>query len=193
MEELLKKIPVSIIALCVVVLTILISIPVIRGDRSIDILGIKIDPRQKSITSSVPVGCIIASYLCQEDMKKEYGDEWELADGKPVTTDTEFYRITGEKKKPDLRGMFLRGLNCGRDDEWKDPEGDGRGVGVPQTDILKVHNHLIGSLWDGSSTQFWKLDGSKGPSQGNNFMTQHTGGVETRPKNTAVYWYIKVR
>lgn len=71
MDELIKKIPVSIIAVCVAVLTVLISFAVIRGDSTIDIWESEIDPKGVSHPGSppgaggaaFPVGAVIASYL----------------------------------------------------------------------------------------------------------------------------------
>jgi hypothetical protein len=60
MDELLKKIPVSIIALCAAVLTILISFAVFRGDSSIDVWGIKIDPKGVSQPVGAPGAPVVA-------------------------------------------------------------------------------------------------------------------------------------
>jgi len=118
MEELIKKIPVSIIAICIAALTVLVSVAVIRGDSSIDIWGIKIDPKGNGksigIVANVPVGTVVASYLSPQQMKESYGDEWILADGLEVSTTTGFYNLTGKTKLPDLRGVFIRGLNADR-------------------------------------------------------------------------------
>jgi hypothetical protein len=200
MDELLKKIPVSIIAICVAVLTILISFAVFRGDSSIDVWGIKIDPKGVSQSVSAPgapvvafpVGTVIASYLAPPRMKERYGAHWALADGSEVSTKTAFYEITGKTQLPDLRGMFIRGLNADRRDGKQDPEGDRRGVGEYQGDELKVHYHdnLAAGIWgrsfkgedSGPKTAHEKRDGKTGV----------TGGTETRPRNIALYYYIRV-
>jgi hypothetical protein len=196
MEELIKKIPISIIALCSVVLTVLISLAVIRGDTSLDIWGIKIDPRQISeqtrIVTNFPVGTVIASYLSPQQMKDNYGAEWVLANGDDVSTKTAFYTITGKTKLPDLRGMFIRGLNGNRNDEKQDPDGNNRVVGDYQADDFQKHNHTIATagVWgrsfkgeDGSTKTAYKMDG----------YTGEKGGEETRSRNIALYYYIKIR
>ncbi len=196
MEELVKRIPVSIIAICIAVLTVLISIAVIRGDTSLDIWGIKIDPRkisqQTRAAINFPVGSIIASYLSPQQMKEKYGNEWVLADGRDISTDTEFYKTTGKTKLPDLRGMFIRGLNVGRNDKDRDPNNK-RVVGDYQPDAFQRHDHAIvtAGVWgrsfqgenSGPKTAY-KLDGKTG----------ETGTEEeTRPKNVALYYYVKIR
>jgi hypothetical protein len=200
MDELLKKIPVSIIALCVAVLTILISFAVFRGDSSIDVWGIKIDP--KGVSQPVgapgapvvpfPVGTVIASYLAPARMQERYGGAWVLADGREVSTKTAFYEITGKTRLPDLRGMFIRGLNADRNDGQEDPEGSKRGVGTYQPDAFAQHAHdnVAAGIWgrsfkgedSGPKTAHEKRDGKTGLA----------GGTETRPRNVALYYYIRV-
>jgi hypothetical protein len=200
MDELLKKIPVSIIALCAAVLTILISFAVFRGDSSIDVWGIKIDPKGVSQpvgapgapVVTLPVGTVIASYLAPPRMTERYGAQWALADGSEVSTKTAFYEITGKTQLPDLRGMFIRGLNADRRDGKQDPEGDRRGVGEYQGDELKVHYHdnLAAGIWGRS---FKGEDGSpKTAHEKKDGKTGVTGGTETRPRNIALYYYIRV-
>lgn len=200
MDELLKKIPVSIIAICVAVLTGLISFAVIRGDKSVDVWGIKIDPKGVSQSASTPeargttfpVGSVIASYLAPPRMKERYGEQWALADGREVSTKTAFYEITGKTQLPDLRGMFIRGLNADRKDDNRDLDGDNRKVGDYQADELRAHYHdnLAAGIWgrsfkgeDGSPKTAHELKGGK---------TGTTGGKETRPRNVALYFYIRV-
>jgi len=196
MEELLKKIPVSIIAVCIAVLTVLISFAVIRGDTSIDIWGIKIAPRQisepRGTAANFPVGTVISSYLSPQQMKENYGDEWVLANGDDVSTKTAFYKITGKTKMPDLRGMFIRGLNVNRDDGNQDPDGQSRIVGDYQADDLLQHNHSIATagIWGRS---FKGENGSPNTAYEKNGTTGDYGGKETRSKNVALYYYIKIR
>jgi hypothetical protein len=196
MEDLIKRIPISIIALCIVVLTVLISLAVIRGDTSLDIWGIKIAPRQigeqTRIVANFPVGTVIASYLSPQQMKENHGDEWVLANGDDVSTKTVFYTITGKTKLPDLRGMFIRGLNVSRDDKKQDPDGQNRVVGDYQADDFQQHNHSIttAGVWGRS---FKGEDGSPKTAYEKNGNTGDRGGKETRSRNIALYYYIKIR
>ena len=132
--------------------------------------------------ADLPIGTVIAA-LKQIDTSNGF---WVLADGRTATT--EYFQATGKADVPDLRGLFLRGLNAGREDGREDPEGAGRTAGDYQADTLKSHTHLDqlgtgnGGLYSG---------GSYGESMTKS--TSATGGAETRPRNAAVYWYVKVK
>ncbi|MCB1123575.1 MAG: tail fiber protein [Verrucomicrobiae bacterium] len=80
--------------------------------------------------------------------------------------------VTNYFKLPDLRGMFLRGANNGRDDGYADPNAGSRvdGLGNPSEDsgslqgnTISVHRHVWGSTngssnyidtWDAGGTQY---------------------------------------
>jgi hypothetical protein len=121
--------------------------------------------------------------------------KWRLADG---SAGTDEYKVAITQNLPDLRGMFLRGLNVGRSDNMKDPNGSGRVAGDVQGDTLKSHNHE-----NGEYKYLLRLTGIDTPEGCNdtegepNVTTAKNiktyGGLETRPKNVAVYWYIKVK
>jgi hypothetical protein len=207
MQELLKKIPVPVIALCVAVLTVLISIAVIRGDTSIDVWGIKINPRQdsgqKATIANLPVGTVIASYLTPLQIQENYGDEWVLANGDDVSTKSQFFKITGKTRLPDLRGMFLRGMNEGRNDGKQDPQ-QNRTAGEYQPDVFKEHDHglvfhyrsfkgdVIGAEGEEGRPALDKpVAGHKNDINKPGFLPKE-GKDETRTKNVAVYFYIKI-
>jgi hypothetical protein len=90
--------------------------------------------------------------------------------------------------------MFLRGVNGDRNDQFADPDKNnrrgGNDTGSTQLDEFKVHNHSItapgeyrDAAWAGGGPKFFLSP--VGSSTGN------TGGNETRPKNTYVYYLIK--
>ena len=87
-----------------------------------------------------PVGTIIASMLSQADFSNNYGADWVLADGREISTQTSYYKILGKKQIPDLRGMFLRGLNEDREDGMQDID-DARVAGDMQIDTFQGHFH----------------------------------------------------
>lgn len=191
MTDFLKKIPVWVIAVAVLIFVGLLADQIIRGKARINAWGLQIDPTLAPISGikAIPVGTIIASYLQPSQVKERYGEEWVLADGRDVSTNTAFYKETGMTKIPDLRGIFLRGLNAGRNDGLGDPET--RLLGSYQYDDLTSHRHKIntGGIWGRS---FKGEDGSPHTAYEKEVETGSAGGIETRPKNIAIYYYIKV-
>lgn len=139
----------------------------------------------------LPVGSIIPSMLTEIQLQKEVIGEWILADGRTIPKTSRYAAISGKSNVPDLRGMFLRGLNAERSDGYQDPDGNARSAGDLQSDELKHHSHtyINAGVWGRS----WKgEDGDPKTAymaQGN---TGEFGGKETRPKNIAVYFYIRI-
>ncbi len=120
--------------------------------------------------------------------------------------------IWGSKTKdefclPDLRGVFLRGWNHGRTDEFCDPEsGDRRlPVGAPgtakdvvgsyQSDRVGPHTHTItavnswGDKWGGAAG--WGYDNGKQNSS--TIGTDAFASTETRPRNASVLYCIRAK
>lgn len=103
-------------------------------------------------TLKVPVATIVASTLDEVQFAKEMGEDnkvkplrlWVLADGVDITG-SDYAAITGRTKVPDLRGMFLRGLNVGRSDGLQDPD-NARVLGSYQSDLFASHNHNNGAF-----------------------------------------------
>lgn len=168
--------------------------------NSDDILSsIKIlnDDNIKRIEKQIPVGTIFSSILPPDVFKSHYGDKWSIADGRQVDTKSLYFSLTKRNFLPDLRGQFLRGLNLDRSDGKEDPGGP-RKAGDFQEEMLKSHDH-------GRKMARWQDSGVGGHVRNNGGRDQHgdhwnpryvsgqkSGGVETRPKNVAVYFYIKI-
>jgi tail collar domain len=115
---------------------------------------------------------------------------------------------------PDMRGVFLRGVNGARSDSYADPDDNtlrtnifaggntGNAVGSYQADMFASHNHTIGIGSDGTVIAGNILQGTSGvtfrfSSSGINGDfngadgSHYAGGSETRPKNTYVNYIIK--
>jgi len=176
--------------------------------------AVKVD----DITSIYPIGTIISSMLDFDSFNKltnnnentgadvwSFKSKWAPCDGRPVGGSK--YNVWAGAvgaNAPDLRGVFLRGLNQFAPDEptsvsanQKDPET--KKAGEFQNDDLKSHTHTlkIPQFYGSSATP------AGGPGvAGNNYLTyttstQTTGdathpGDETRPKNVSIYYYIRI-
>jgi len=141
------------------------------------------------------VGDIKYSILEPKIFKKLHSG-WELLMGQNLSVDTALAQL-GVTKLPDARGVFLRGLNVsdefGKHNENGDPEID-RSVGSYQPDDFKSHNHLqatTASVIAGGPTS--TMAGvSRGGAIQDVISTAYTGSKETRPRNIALYIYVKV-
>jgi len=171
--------------------------------------------------SPIPVGTIVSSTLTAAEFTMASGDDpvfnplnnkWCLADGRQVV-DSTYHRITNGRPVPDLRGLFLRGMNVGRADSWKDPE-EGRQPGVvqawmsgmPRTAFIVSesgrHVHLgprgTGFVSGGlgrhaTGPHDGCAYGAQAMSEsGNHIHTILGGDVETRPNNASVFFFIRI-
>lgn len=172
------------------------------------------------VASSVPIGTIEAYGL---DLVGQDDSDWLPCDGSLVkSSDYPSYAIRGgaiygtkgdSVYLPDLRGTFLRGVNAGRDTVNGDPDaakrqpsvGGSINVGSAQSDAFEYHVHnMNSSLPTASNTAISNYPSTKGVK----FVTTSPDGIntydagtsayagassETRPRNVAVYWIIKVK
>jgi len=153
-----------------------------------------------------PVGTIVSSLLPFGAFKTEAGDTagfdtvnstWSPLDGRSVAG-SRYATVTGSTTLPDARGMFLRGLNEFdnirgiRADGNQDPQA-GRLVGQYQADDYLSHDH--------STVQMIGNNAVDGVDSTTTFSNEHhnearstglAGGAETRSKNIALYYYIKI-
>lgn len=108
----------------------------------------KIELAEKSITDQLPVGTVVASVLEPKIFLSEGRNErWHLADRSSIPIGSAYEKlvsnatIDSKDRLPDLRGVFLRGINSGRSDSKQDPEGDKRVAGSYQSDQFRNHDH----------------------------------------------------
>lgn len=171
---------------------------------------------------ALPIGTIIASILEFEKFQNVAGNAWKPADGREVSAKSKYAKLTGNTTLPDLRGMFLRGLNQfdpvkgPRLDKYKDPDGSRRKAGKPQEDATSLpknkknpfkgntvsagdHSHIyFKARREGGRSGSNERASSEAGSTGSSGSHTHTvliidgGDSETRPVNIAVVYYIKI-
>jgi hypothetical protein len=172
--------------------------------------------------ASLPVGSVVASTMTPELLSSLVGDppqfdatksSWVLADGRDVSG-SRFAKVSLTSRVPDLRGLFLRGLNLGRGDSFADPDGTNRQAGDYQLDEIRAHEHPAESrttIFPNPHSHTTRVPGGNDSSgapghQGlvpeassavslsavTTTVVGATGGKETRPRNAAVYYYIKI-
>ena len=157
-------------------------------------------------------------------MGKTAPDGWLMCDGKAIPSGDQYdalRTVLGNANTPDLRGVFLRGLDSGRGTDAN------RVLGSLQTDAFRVHRHTATVSGNGehnhnpagnnnggslvrqrgndrsgsgirsssninSNEIFWeKVFGTQGGTHTHSVAIADNGGTETRPINVAVNYIIK--
>lgn len=152
------------------------------------------------------LGDVVYSVLPPELFAKTHAGTWVLMDGTPLDPGAGLSRFLVEQgrmdlllsdgtvKVPDARGVFLRGMNAGRDTLRGDPDGDRR-LGAFQVDTFKAHRH---AYTYNSHNQDHQRKGREAENAANRqevstpSQTAVSGGNETRPRNIALYVYLKI-
>ncbi len=157
------------------------------------------------------IGDVKYSILVPDEFKKLNGDGWRLMDGTPIGG-TELAKYTVLTHLPDASNNFIRCL---------DPKDKSRVVGSPQNDTTRLprtkkftggtsttgehahslapyrptfvhgHQHKTGAELSGVGKTppiYTQTDGE----HNHNIIVNGGGDPETRPKNIALYIYIKV-
>ncbi|OYZ47767.1 MAG: hypothetical protein B7Y15_13415, partial [Bacteroidetes bacterium 24-39-8] len=175
-----------------------------------------------STNKEFPIGSVVTSFLSFDQFNfvsknniKSPGElwtalksKWAPCDGRSVSG-SGYAKITSKTFVPDLRGTFTRGLNAfdpvygpaPRNPEESDPES--RIVGSFQNDAFQGHKHLdndrIAILYgrEAPNNPHQRFTVTGAPA--NNTAGSVNGGygiprlnTETRPKNVAVFYYIKI-
>ncbi len=140
------------------------------------------------------------------DIQKTYapcdGRQFEVTSVTPVTA---YAKLTGKFNTPDLRGLFLRGLNVMETtgappipypQSYNDPDGASRTVGDFQADEFKEHAHVYqyftNSIITDMSNDKDQRKCSFGDTQALETTTAGTGAQETRPRNVSIYYYMRI-
>lgn len=145
------------------------------------------------------IGDVKYSVLDPVKFIEENGDGWVLMDDRIPLQGSVLYNKHGITSIPDARGLFIRSLNLNRNDDKADPftkeNNIQRKMGDFQNDQIKSHNHDISGRYlegqSGSGFNGYGFESNSRPGQ-KNFSTSSPGGEETRPRNIALYTYIKI-
>ncbi|MCX7562430.1 hypothetical protein OS176_02540 [Xanthomonadaceae bacterium XH05] len=158
----------------------------------------------ESLRNASPVGAIvysIADYKAFMEMNGYPPGDWVPCDGRELPKDS-LYAIHVSPFAPDLRGVFLRGVN-----EMEvgatgvAPVAPGRGnpenkmAGQYQEDAFASHKHGFSrGKYGGSNPASFPADERKthGDAEYHN-ETRREGAEETRPRNVSGYFYLKIR
>lgn len=210
-NKILLTLPKWIFAFLAIVISIVIIYSLTIASCRISLFGLSFGPdracEETESLNNIPVGTIISSFLPPAVFLKNtvYRNCWLPADGRDTPSDSIYLTEFSKPKLPDLRGMFIRGHNKFddvrgiRQDKWKDPgERDSDGY---QNDQFEKHKHdanmEIGAEPTSGRAKANQAAGAHGRIgtmyTSHNLIVDNSGGNETRPKNIAAYYYIKVR
>lgn len=156
--------------------------------------------------SDVPLGTVVSSLLDPRRFFQQYDvGLWVPADGRSVAGSA-YAELTGVSQAPDLRGMFLRGLNTfdplmgPRADKHEDPDGATRRVGDTQEQRVAGHQHPLGSSATDVTGNMMTPTSRRIPSYiADGFAnapplltgTNDSSG-DNRPRNVSVFYYIRI-
>ncbi len=148
------------------------------------------------------LGDVKYSILNPEQFAMVNGDGWILLDGRKLSSKSDLYKLlnkTGhsniipDDKLPNGDGVFIRGVDTDEADSYGEIEKN-RIVGTYQDDSFKSHSHVYNNDNYDHRAGKGNSNANVQKSQGgiNTGNTATTGSVETRPKNIALYIYIKI-
>lgn len=158
-------------------------------------------------TDSLPVGTVIYSIIPPKEFIAK-NQAWMLMDGcdtalsrlvygTPDAALNKFQRSLLHAMPieilPDARGLFIRAMNLDRDKTKGDADGN-RTAGTEQQDTYKRHSHAYTDHFPTGTRSDNANDRDVGTPNGSSRTprTSEEGDDETRPRNIALYVYIKV-
>ncbi|MFZ8198397.1 hypothetical protein [Alteromonas portus] len=176
-----------------------------------------VEAKDDGFAKEFPIGSIITTVLDWDSFSQitegkssstwDAGkSRWAPADGRSVSA-SKYTRKTGKAEAPDLRGVFLRGLNqfdpfynFQVSDKQADVDSN-RSVGSLQLDAFQGHKHFQENRLVKSGQDDLPNTPDQRPKQNgaDNSEGKYEAGFgtprissETRPKNVAVYFYIRI-
>ncbi len=146
-------------------------------------------------TKSMPLGSVIALLTApnSDGTLPNSNGVWVLSAGQ---------NVVGYGTAPDLRGAFLRGIDVSVAGQAKNNRDSSqtRSVGSYQVDAFQEFGLSVSASQGGALSGGVGFDGGVGGRNLmiNSFIERNNNGTprtssETRPKNVAVYWYVKVK
>lgn len=171
-------------------------------------------PSSVGVIDHHKVGDVVQSTLNPTQFNQVHGAGWVLMDGRAIDPQHDLRRLFNWTNVPDARGVFIRGMNAGRDKASGDTGADAqnnRGIASYQSDTFSEHYHhlsngdvgtLRGSDIYASAIGQWTVTpmvnanfeyvqhGTRNPPT--LFRSSTVGAAENRPRNIALYFYIKV-
>lgn len=179
----------------------------------ISILGFLAFGHQTAPPPQGALGDVKYSILPPDQFKRENGDGWEVLNGdNQVLIGSDLQKSYGIQHLPDARGVFIRGLNLRRDSRSGDPDST-RIAGSPQDDAFQGHYHSFNGNahtadvtdppgdWLQVSKRVRGLSQTTANFENQNYVKSPKNdgangeprtATETRPKNIALYTYVKV-
>jgi hypothetical protein len=159
------------------------------------LVGFQNNQQSQTHQNTGMVGDVKFSTLEPALFKKVNGEGWVLMDGRNIVGE-DLADLMKIQNIPDARGVFIRGMNLGRETSTGDPDGTNRTVGSFQADQLGQHSH-IAPVGDGGGGEPGKyIDRTHNPNAEGirpAVSTKPAGGTETRPRNITLYAYIKIK
>ena len=192
------------------------TVLIIETDRGGRTCTVPAEP--SGFNADLPVGTVIASFLTWTEFQavtknndlnpsnkslwSSRYSKWAPADGREVPN-SGFTRATNAAAVPDLRGRFIRGLNRldGERPSIDAAAGDSAGErqrGSFQEDSIQDHVHIYAEWgWTVATGQGPYQDGltaNKGrkPEHPTTGVKDARQSAETRPRNVALYYYIRI-
>ena len=169
----------------------------------------RVSEAQEEVNSEGKIGDVKYSVLDPDKFREVNGKGWVLLDGSNIENSklSDFSKL---KELPNASGVFIRGMNLGRDAETGDVDGN-RDMGKLQLDAFQGHWHALGGFFNsvqggGEPNSIvlsrkrevgWDPPRMLRNNQARDSTTDNKNGIprtrsETRPRNIALYTYIKI-